>query len=129
MPLMGFTEITRSRPSFRHLFFAVGVLIAFLCLAGFWSQPTFNYELPWKGNHEAASPSGDGGGGEASRSLLNGHAVPILKVPEPRLNTTWHHQIALESIEENNDLEEVQTPYGLLNRKRVALISKWQRTK
>ncbi|KAF2155161.1 hypothetical protein K461DRAFT_292044 [Myriangium duriaei CBS 260.36] len=43
------------------------------------------------------------------------------KLPVHRLNTTWHRQIAIESVKWPS-LENVQTPYGELNRKRVALL-------
>lgn len=42
---------------------------------------------------------------------------------EPRLNTTWHKQIALEMRTEKNGLKSVATRYGVVDRTRVALLS------
>lgn len=41
---------------------------------------------------------------------------------QPRLNTTWHEQIALEMATDKTELTAVQTPFGVLNRTRVALL-------
>lgn len=42
---------------------------------------------------------------------------------EPRLDTFWHRQIARESVNDKTGLTAVETPYGKLNRTRVALLS------
>lgn len=41
---------------------------------------------------------------------------------QPRLNTTWHEQIALELATNETALKAVQTPHGVLDRTRVALL-------
>lgn len=42
--------------------------------------------------------------------------------PEPRLNTSWHRQIALETANDEAELTAVKTKYGILDRTRVALL-------
>lgn len=42
---------------------------------------------------------------------------------EPRLNTTWHKQLAREMRTDKSGLEAIMTPYGPLDRTRVALLS------
>lgn len=41
---------------------------------------------------------------------------------QPRLNTSWHNQIAKEQLTDKTGLKGVETPSGVLDRTRVALL-------
>lgn len=73
----------------------------------------------WLGSSRAPSSSFEYSGWTDSLVVTDG-AVEM----EPRLNTTWHSQIALEMGTDRSGLQSVETPYGVLDRTRVALLSK-----
>lgn len=56
----------------------------------------------------------------ASRLGMSSEEVEMV----PMLNTTWHSQMALEMRTDKTGLEAIQTPLGVLDRTRVALLSK-----